>query len=208
MGERLTTTSYALLGLLSISPMSGYDLQQAVSRSIAHFWPVSKSQVYAELARLEPLGLIERTDVPQERRPDKRLFHLSPEGEEALDGWLADSPVEPIQMRIAFLLKTLLGHRRPPQATRALLEQVQAGAGQEADKFARFGDRLAGTPDASYARITVLFGQKIAQAIAEWAEEAAAMLPDRQPSIDPRRQAPRNAPELLLAGPDHEQAHR
>src|SRR6266498_1174193 len=49
MGTRLTTTSHAILGLLSIAPMSGYDLYQAVEGSTGHFWPISKSQVYAEL---------------------------------------------------------------------------------------------------------------------------------------------------------------
>ena len=65
----LTTTSYAILGLLSIAPMSGYDLHQAVDRSIRHMWPISKSQVYAELARLEPLDLIAGTDVPRSGCP-------------------------------------------------------------------------------------------------------------------------------------------
>jgi DNA-binding PadR family transcriptional regulator len=202
MTERLTTTSYTLLGLLSISPMSGYDLHQAVARSIAHFWPVSKTQVYAELARLEPLGLIEGTDVPQERLPDKRVFRLAPAGEEALDEWLSDSPVEAVQMRIPFLIKTLLGHRRSPKETRRLLEGVRAGAEGEAAKFAQFDELLAGAPDTAYARVTVLFGKKIAEAIASWAEEATGLLPEREHRIDPRRRAPKNAPELLLSGPD------
>ena len=208
MSDRLTTTSHALLGLLSISPMSGYDLHQAVSRSIAHFWPVSKTQVYAELARLEPLGLIEGTDVPQERLPDKRVFRLSPAGEEALDEWLAETAVEDMQMRIPFLLKALLGHRQAPEATRALLEEVRAGATDRARQFAQLDELLAGSPDSHYGRITVLFGKKMAQAFAEWAEEAQALLPERQHRIDPRRRSPKKAPELLLAGPDSDRARR
>lgn len=202
MAERLTTTSYALLGLLSISPMSGYDLHQAVSRSIAHFWPVSKTQVYSELARLEPSGLIEGTDVPQERLPDKRVFRLSAAGEEALDEWLSSEPVEALQMRVPFLIKTLLGHRRSPDETRALLAQVGAGARDKAAAFARFDELLAEAPDTAYARATVSFGQKIAHAIAEWAEEAAGLIPEKQYRFDPRRRAPKRAPALLLAGPE------
>lgn len=208
MTERLTTTSYAVLGLLSISPMSGYDLHQAVSRSVAHFWPISKTQVYAELARLEPLGMIEGTDVPQERLPDKRVFHLSDAGEEALDEWLETARPERVQMRIPFLLKALLGHRRQPAATSRLLEEVAADALTEAGQFADFDALLAAAPDTHYARITVLFGRKMAEAIAEWAEEARALLPDRQHRIDPRRSSPKHGPELLLASPDSETARR
>ena len=84
----MTPTSRAILGLLSIVPMSGYDLVQAADAAVGRFWPVSKSQVYAELARLEPLGLVRGTEIAQERRPDKRVFRLTGRGEEALDAWL------------------------------------------------------------------------------------------------------------------------
>jgi len=208
MPHRLTTTSYAVLGLLSICPMSGYDLHQALARSIAHFWPISKSQVYAELGRLERLGMVEGAEVPQERLPDKRVFGLTMAGAEALDGWLSDQPAAPLQMRIPFLLKALLGHRRPPGATSALLHEVRAAAVEEAHRFARFGELLAQAPGTHYARITVLFGRKIAEAVAGWAEEAQALLPERQDRIDPRQLTPQHALELLLAGPDRETARR
>jgi DNA-binding PadR family transcriptional regulator len=208
MGDRLTTTSFALLGLLSISPMSGYDLHQAVSRSIAHFWPISKTQVYAELARLEPLGLVDGTDVPQERLPDKRVFRLSPAGEEALDAWLAERPAADIQMRIPFLLNALLGHRRAPEATQALLAEVRAQATDRARQYAEFDELMAAVPNSHYGRITVLFGQKMAEAFAEWAEEATALLPERQHRIDPRRRPTKKAAGLLLAGPDSDGAGR
>src|SRR5260370_871676 len=55
--------------------MSGYDLAQAAERSVGRFWPISKSQVYAELARLEPLGLVQGTEIAQDRRPDNRRLH-------------------------------------------------------------------------------------------------------------------------------------
>lgn len=204
MPGRLSTTSYAVLGLLSISPMSGYDLYQAASRSIAHFWPISKTQVYAELARLEPAGLIQGTDVPQERLPDKRVFHLTPTGEDALDDWLDDPASDRLQMRIPFLLKAMLGHRRAPGVTAALLDEVHEGAADEARQFAAFDDLLSSGPDTNYARIAVLFGRKMSQAVAEWAEESKALLPERQYRIDPRRSSPKRGPELLLAGPDSE----
>jgi len=204
---QLTTTSCAVLGLLSICPMSGYDLHQAVTRSIAHFWPISKSQVYAELGRLEPLGLVEGTDVPQQRLPDKRVFQLTTAGAEALDTWLSDQPAGPLQMRIPFLLKALLGHRRPPDATSALLQEVRTGAAAEARRFARFSELLDSAPGTHYARITVLFGRKIAEAMAEWAEEAQALLPEGQDRIGPQG-APEHPLELLLAGPDSETARR
>jgi PadR family transcriptional regulator AphA len=198
---RLTVTSHAILGLLSIVPMSGYDLFQAVDRSVSRFWPISKSQVYAELARLEPLGLIEGTDVPQERLPDKRVFRLTEAGEQALDAWLGDSEVEDLQFRIPFLLKALFGHRRPPRDTARLLQLVGDEAADEARRYSDYTELLGSTPEAAYARVTVLFGLRVAEAIAAWAEEAQALLPERASRIDPRRPDQKTAPALLRALP-------
>ena len=197
-----TTTSFTLLGLLSLAPMSGYDLHLAAARTVAHFWPVSKTQVYAELPRLERLGLVEGTDVPQDRLPDKRVFRLTAEGEQALDRWLDAEHGDGMQLRAGFLVKTLFGHRRPPAATRETLAQVAGGATKEAGDFDALAELLADTPDAHYARITVLFGQKVARAVAEWATEAGQLLPERQHRIDPRRANPERGPRLLRSGPD------
>jgi len=198
---RLTVTSHAILGLLSIVPMSGYDLFQAVDRSVSRFWPISKSQVYAELARLEPLGLIEGTDVPQERLPDKRVFRLTEAGEQALDAWLGNGEIEELQFRIPFLLKVLFGHRRPPRDTAGLLQLVGDEAADEARRYSDYTELLGSAPDAAYARVAVLFGLRMAEAIAAWAEEAEALLPERARRIDPRRREPETAPALFRALP-------
>jgi PadR family transcriptional regulator, regulatory protein AphA len=181
--------------------MSGYDLFQAVDRSVSRFWPISKSQVYAELARLEPAGLIDGTDVPQERLPDKRVFRLTQAGEQALDAWLDDGEVEDMQLRIPFLLKAFFGHRRPPQHTAALLEIVRGEAVDEAARYAGFLKMLADAPDSEYARVVVLFGLKMAEAFAAWAEEARALLPAHEHRVDPRRPNPKTTPGLFRAAP-------
>jgi PadR family transcriptional regulator, regulatory protein AphA len=199
--SRLTVTSHAILGLLSIVPMSGYELFQAVDRSVSRFWPISKSQVYAELARLEPLGLVDGTDVPQERLPDKRVFRLTEAGEQALDAWLGNGEIEDLQFRIPFLLKVLFGHRRPPPDTAGLLQRVAEEAADEARRYADYADLLSSAPEAAYAQVAVLFGRRMSEAIAGWAEEAQALLPERGRRIDPRRPEPQTAPALFRALP-------
>jgi DNA-binding PadR family transcriptional regulator len=200
VGIKLRTSSHAILGLLSIAPMSGYDLFQAVERSVGRFWPVSKSQVYAELARLEPAGLIQGTDVHQERLPDKRVFRLTEAGDEALDSWLENDELEEPQFRVPFLLKTLFGHRRPPGDTARLLRVVGEEAAAEAGQYQEFLKLLGSVPDSAYARVTVLFGLRVAEAVAAWAQEAQSLLPERAHRIDPRRE-PRLATEMFRAAP-------
>jgi PadR family transcriptional regulator AphA len=49
MAEReLTTTSYAILGLLAIKPWSTYELAAQMRRNLHYFWPRAESNLYAE----------------------------------------------------------------------------------------------------------------------------------------------------------------
>jgi len=189
-----------MLGLLSLAPMSGYDLFQAVQRSVGRFWPVSKSQVYLELPRLEQAGLIQGVDVRQENLPDKRVFRLTEAGEAALDTWLENGEVEDVQFRVPFLLKTLFGHRRQPAGTAGLLRAVEGEAAVQAGQYQEFLKLLDPVPDSAYAQVTVLFGLRIAEAVAAWAREAQDLLPERAHRIDPRRE-PRMATAMFRAAP-------
>src|SRR3954454_15234274 len=134
---RLTTTSYAVLGLLSFARMSGYDLAAVSERSIAHFWPVSKTQVYAELHRLAEAGLTAGTRAETSGGPARTVYELTPAGEAALDAWLAQPADDRTPLRAPALLKVLLGHRGAPRQSRAQLERFRSGARQRGDRLQR-----------------------------------------------------------------------
>ena len=44
----LTTTSYAILGLLSLRPWTTYELAQQMQRALGQFWPRAESKLYEE----------------------------------------------------------------------------------------------------------------------------------------------------------------
>lgn len=83
---------FAVLGLLGYSPMSGYDLSRMFKDSIYYFWHASMSQVYRELNSLESCGYLESEVVPQSDKPDRRVYHITPEGRKAFKVWLEDFP--------------------------------------------------------------------------------------------------------------------
>src|SRR5210317_1466693 len=57
MPSRLTTSSYAVLGLLAIRPWAGYELTQQATRSLRFAWPKSERLLYAEPKKLVEHGL-------------------------------------------------------------------------------------------------------------------------------------------------------
>src|SRR2546422_4002758 len=78
--RRANTSRYAILGVLSRRPMSGYDVKKLIERSIAHFWSESYGQIYPILNRLAAEGLAERRRGKQPRKPERHVNSLTPNG--------------------------------------------------------------------------------------------------------------------------------
>src|SRR4029450_2602495 len=87
----LTTLEHALLGLLALAPMSGYDISRLFAATpLAHF-SSSPGAIYPALKRLEQRGLVTATlDTTTETRP-RRVYTLSAAGQASLDAWLRQS---------------------------------------------------------------------------------------------------------------------
>src|SRR3954464_4261987 len=161
---KLTTTSHAILGLLSFARMSCCDLAAVSERSIAQFWPVSKTQVYAELRRLADAGLAVGTQAETSGGPARTLYELTPAGEEALDAWLAEPAVDRMRLRAPVLLKLLLGHRRPPRQAPEQLLGFRGRAPERGDGLRPLVVRLQENPDAVYAWLAAPFGLRLIEA--------------------------------------------
>lgn len=95
---------FAILGLLSEKPQSGYELQKVFTGSLGYFWQAKFQQIYGELRRLERDGLLQKRNVLQSGRPMKKVYSITPKGEAALNAWLnTPSPLAPV--RDEFLVK-------------------------------------------------------------------------------------------------------
>jgi DNA-binding PadR family transcriptional regulator len=79
---------YAVLGFLYLRPMHGYDLHRLLQANLREVWRISQAQVYNILKRLEKLGWISASLQPQEHRPDRECFTLTPTGKNHFEDWL------------------------------------------------------------------------------------------------------------------------
>lgn len=98
------TLRYIMLGLLGARPMSGYDIKRAFDRSLATYWNAGSSQIYTTLKALAASDLVSSEIVPQEGRPNRRVYHLTDAGRLALDAWL-DDPAPARYTKDEFLTK-------------------------------------------------------------------------------------------------------
>ena len=83
---------YAILGFLNYHPYTGYDLKKIFDTSVRHFWQADQSQIYRTLSRLTEHGYVEMEKVPQEDRPDRKVYHITQAGRAELTRWLSSPP--------------------------------------------------------------------------------------------------------------------
>jgi PadR family transcriptional regulator, regulatory protein AphA len=99
----LTTTSFAILGLLAVQPWSAYELTRQMDRSLGRLWPRAQSKLYVEPKKLVEHGLAEATTERVGRRP-RTIYSITPDGRRALADWL-HSPGEGPVLEFEQLLK-------------------------------------------------------------------------------------------------------
>jgi DNA-binding PadR family transcriptional regulator len=110
----LRPVSFIVLGLLATAgPQTSYELARNVDLSVAHFWPVPRSQLYAEPRRLAGLGLVSAAQEASGRR--RRTFTITESGRDALVGWLG-TPAEPSQYHDPAMLRLFFTDAAPDLA--------------------------------------------------------------------------------------------
>lgn len=91
----LTTTSYAILGLLAIKPWSIYELTQQMDRSLGRIWPRAESKLYEEPKKLVAHGLARATKERVGRRA-RTVYAITDDGRRALAAWLRQPGAGPV----------------------------------------------------------------------------------------------------------------
>jgi DNA-binding PadR family transcriptional regulator len=175
---RTAQTELAVLGALSVQPMTGYRLRSAIAETIGHFWHESFGQIYPTLHALEEAGLVVR--APSDGAAPGP-FALTPAGQERLRELLAE-PFSRPPGRDPLLLRLFFGRHVDPDLTRARLSEHVAAveaqravyAGVRADVEAQVPDN----PDARFWLVTVRAGERRAEAELTWAREALELLAD------------------------------
>ena len=179
MAKRTSSSTEALLGLLSIEPMSGYDLGQAIRASIGHFWNESYGQIYPNLKSLAADGCVARKTERQKGRPDRQIYSITKKGRQRLEAWLAVEP-QPEIPRNELLLKLFFGAQTSAEILIGYVRQM-AGREQailqllkrtEEKEIAQYRH----LPDAPYWLMAARFGQFELEAHLRWAEETIAAL--------------------------------
>ena len=106
---KLTTSSYAILGLLALRPWTTYELAKQMAVSLRNFWPRAESKLYEEPKKLVAHGLAEVRSDSVGRRP-RSVYSITPAGRQALKDWL-DEPGAAASLEFEALVKVFFAEQ-------------------------------------------------------------------------------------------------
>jgi len=178
MAKRSSSSMEVLLGLLTIAPMSGYDMGQTISGSIGHFWNESYGQIYPNLKRLAADGFVSSRAEKQKGKPDRRIYSITKNGRQRLASWLTVPPQAEIP-RNELLLKLFFGAQLSPEISIGYIERMVESEQTSLQLIKRAAGEIARNqqyPDAPYWKMAARFGQFELEAHLRWAAETLAEL--------------------------------
>lgn len=117
-------TQYALLGLLNMSPMSGYDIKKMVDVGLSHFWNENYGQIYPALNSLVLDGLAEKSVNQGSGKRKRHTYSITEEGQAAFRDWLSQ-PSSPVVVRNELQLKFFLSGSLPTEISIQIINEYR-----------------------------------------------------------------------------------
>ena len=168
--------THAILGLLTQSPMTGYDLKNhRFDASIAHFWPADQAQIYRTLDKMAEDAWVESHVEFQEDRPNRKVYSITKDGQAELRRWLL-LPQSLPPYREPFLIQLFFAEDLSNEEMIALLESQRDAHQERLKGYLAIPlptlDQLSEDRQTSLQRLTLEMGIQIEQAYLNWFELA------------------------------------
>jgi PadR family transcriptional regulator, regulatory protein AphA len=192
---------FALLGMLSLKPMSGYDLKKAIELSVGHFWHENYPQIYPILKQLTNEGLTTCAIDRHQGRPERSIYTLTDSGWNVLRHWLSE-PFDYPGERNELLLKLFFGELVPISVSLKHVRQHRTRQENLLQMYQQtevaIRERWRDDPRLPYWLLTLSQGRAIAQALLVWCDEALVLLEQQKNiSIDAEKRKKRIYQSLL-----------
>lgn len=169
-----TTTVESLLVMLSLRPMTGYELRLTIGRTIGNFWQESFGQIYPALRTMMREAL-----VTCEAERSRKVYSLTDAGRERLGEWLK-LPCDRQVMRDELLLKMFAGIEAPRGSLERHVREYREKVLDDLKRYREVEKRLPvaqkGNPALPFYLLTLRQGLLKAEALLRWSDQALAEL--------------------------------
>jgi DNA-binding PadR family transcriptional regulator len=171
--------SHTILAVLAEVPQSGYDISKRFEETVSCYWQASQQQIYRELSKMEKQGWVTFETVPQEGKPDKKIYAITDAGRAELHRWY-QQPTEPTPIREDLLVKVLA----TPYASREdLLLELNRRRALHQEKLSHYREMetqyqaIPNPPEIEQFRyLTLRRGMRYEQDWIDWCDEVLVFL--------------------------------
>ncbi|HWG01346.1 MAG TPA: PadR family transcriptional regulator [Trebonia sp.] len=182
-GQQLTSFEHVLLGLVCLSPSSGYDLKRVFATTPMGVYQPSSGALYPALRRLECKGLVQAASSDGGREAGssrrRRVYGPTPAGQAAHVAWLR-APVEPAtagrDLGLHLVRFVLMEHAFSRAEVLGFLGDLRDALAAFTAGLAKHSEAMADDPGHSHARLALEHGLAVHRASLGWAEHAIAAL--------------------------------
>ncbi len=140
-------TEILILGRLLRGPRHGYEIRQALERSLGGLVRMTNSQIYPTLQSLEEMGALERSVERQEGRPDRHRYAITPRGHAILHDMVCDLPEAKARRDVEFYVRVAFFRLLSPEERLRLLQTRRQVLLARRENVATWGERGAVEPE-------------------------------------------------------------
>jgi len=175
---------HGLLGLLRYGSMTGYELDKEFKGSLQSFWQAQRSQIYRELYKMEKNEWLSSRVIPQEGKPNKKLYRITELGNEEFLSWLTNiDSDEGMVVKQSFLMKIFFSADNELDTNLEILEVFKQKCSEEVIPLRKMLEDFDNpdTPgderlDAHYWMATAEFGLMYFDMCIKWADQTKERL--------------------------------
>jgi PadR family transcriptional regulator, regulatory protein AphA len=175
-------TQFAILGILSIAPGTGYDIKRYCDTVISNIWHENFGHIYPVLSTLFQEGLVELSEDAGINR--KKIYSITTKGKEKFMDWLV-MPAEYQPIRSEFMLKFLFSSNLPDENIIKMVEYYRKRHSDKLIELMEVSESLKNEiAEISKERVlflkaSVRFGILSAEAAIMWCDEVFAIFRDK-----------------------------
>ena len=201
MAPERTTTSYAILGLLTVRDWTTYELAKQVRRSLNWFWPRAERKLYDEPKRLADEGLATANREHTGQR-GRTVYRVTEAGRAALRTWLGE-PSAPRAGEFEGMVKVFFADAGTKDQLLATLVRIEDEATARLENLADMAAADMPFPRRLHLKaLTLALQHEQEEAVRRWARWATEQVAGWTAADDPGAWDAAAVLSRLSAGPD------
>lgn len=161
------------LGVLTLGDATGYEIKKMFEDGpFSHFYGAGFGSIYPALNRLTSEKLVSCTQLAQDKRPDKKVYRITPEGRAEFAVEIV-APPGPDRLRSEFLVTITFSQFLSAAQLGQVVDDRIEFHHQKLEQMARMAQSCSDNP---VRRFTVGYGEALHKAAAEYLSQNRDML--------------------------------